>query len=58
MDEDFVVIEWPDSQELMDQEWFSECILINTEEGIIEHGSSAYMVPKWRYQEFINSNMP
>lgn len=47
----YIVITWPDSQELMDKEWFDECHLINDEMGLEKFGSSAYFVPEDRYLE-------
>lgn len=42
----FVVVQWPDVQELMEESWFrEEAILINDEKGLDKFGSSAYFVP-------------
>ncbi len=46
----YVIITWPESQILMDQEWFDECILIN-DDHVEDYGSSAYVVPINRYYE-------
>jgi hypothetical protein len=54
--EDFVIVEWPESQYIMDMEWFYECELVNDEELLEIYGSSAYFVPKERYYELENSN--
>lgn len=41
----YVVIMWPESQDLMDREGFEEnCHLINDDKGLGEYGSSAYFV--------------
>ncbi len=40
--EKFILVQWPDSQILMEQEWFDSCVLDT--EGI--YGSSAYFVPE------------
>lgn len=46
MEKEYVIITWPDSQELMDEEWFDdECILINEDPLLSQVGSSAYFVP-------------
>ena len=46
MEKEYVIIPWPDSQELMDEEWFDdECILINEDPLLSQVGSSAYFVP-------------
>lgn len=48
----YVVVQWPDIQELMDENWFEECILINDEQGLERYGSSAYFVPIEKYKQF------
>ena len=48
----YEVVEWPQSQELMDKKGFKEnAFLINDEEGMKRFGSSAYFVNK----EWLNS---
>lgn len=51
-DNEYVLVFWSDSQELMEEEWFeSECFLanpINEEQEWV--GSSAYFVPKKRLE--------
>lgn len=43
--EKYVIVTWPASQELMEQEGFREnSYLINDEKGIEDFGSSAYFV--------------
>ena len=44
----YILVEWPESQYLMDKPWFNECLLLNPDEpnGI---GSSCYMVPEHLY---------
>ena len=49
--EKFILISWPESQILMEQEWFDECILMNDENHLENIGSSAYFVPKERMKE-------
>lgn len=49
--EKYILISWPESQELMEQSWFDECILMNDENHLDEIGSSAYFVPEERYLE-------
>lgn len=41
----YVLVKWPESQLLMEEEWFNECILAQDIEGHTEVGSSAYFVP-------------
>jgi len=47
--EEYVLVMWPESQHLMDQEWFDECTLALGIE------SSAYFVPKERYNNLIQN---
>lgn len=49
--EKYVIICWPDSQEIMDKDWYNECHLINDEHGLELYGSSAYFVPEERFEE-------
>jgi len=46
MEKEYILVTWPESQELMDKDWFDECVLAN-----IEDESSAYFVPKSRINE-------
>lgn len=55
MDE-YIIVEWPESQELMEQEWFDECVLINDETMLDKVGNSAYFVPKHLYQILCNES--
>lgn len=46
-EDDFVIIQWPEIQELMDKEGFdSNCSLANDEWTLDKYGSSAYFVNK------------
>jgi hypothetical protein len=55
--ETFILVTWPESQFLMEEEWFEECILMNDENHYDEYGSSAYFVPASRYKELmVNSD--
>lgn len=47
----FIVVTWPDSQMLIEQEWFDECELINSESLIATYGNEAYFVPLERYND-------
>ena len=49
--EKYVLITWPNSQTLMEKEWFNECILMNDENHLDQIGSSAYFVPEERIKE-------
>ena len=48
MKEKYILVCWPESQMLMEEEWFDECILMNDENHLQEIGSSAYFVPENR----------
>lgn len=52
----YVLVTWPESQLLMEYEWFDECILINEEKEIDLFGPSAYYVPEDLYALFKASN--
>ena len=55
--ENYIVVTWPESQSLMDYDWFEdECELINTKKGIDKYGSAAYYVPIDRYNEIKNQD--
>lgn len=55
----YEIVCWPESQMLMEKEGFFEnCSLINSERGLEEYGSSAYLVDKDWYQKFINDELP
>lgn len=47
----YILLKWPDSQELFEQKWFNECILADDTDIF---GPSAYFVPEKRYKEFTN----
>lgn len=52
MNEKYVLVTWPESQMLMEEKWFDECILAQEIDGHPEVGSSAYFVPVERFAEF------
>ncbi len=51
MNKRYILVCWPESQILMEQIWFDECILMNDENHLQEIGSSAFFVPENRYNE-------
>lgn len=54
----YILVQWPESQMLMEHARFNECLLINDIEGHEEVGSSAYMCPEDLYDEiFLNNNI-
>lgn len=50
----YVLVTWPESQFLMEYDWFDECILMNDDRHLSEIGSSAYFVPLERYRLAFN----
>ena len=50
MEPKFIIVEWPEIQFYMDQEEFdSNCCLINDESWLDQYGSSSYFVnEKWK----------
>jgi hypothetical protein len=44
--EGFVIVTWPKSQLVMDDEDFAECTLINDEAGLAKFGPAAYYVSR------------
>lgn len=54
----YEIVCWPESQMLMEKEGFYDnCSLINSERGLEEYGSSAYLVDEDWYQKFINDEL-
>lgn len=47
----YILVQWPESQRLMDHNRFNECLLIQDIEGHEEVGSSAYVCPEDLYIE-------
>lgn len=47
----YVIVPWPESQKLMLEDWFSECILVPSEYQNDWIWSSAYFVPEDRFFE-------
>lgn len=47
----YVLVEWPDSQELMEEDWFEEEAVLAQHVSI---GSSAYFIPVERYIKFLS----
>ena len=50
----YILVEWPESQELMEHERFNECLLIQDIDGHVEVGSGAYMCPEDLYEKIFN----
>lgn len=48
--ENYVLVQWPESQMLTEQDWFDECIFVN--ENLDEVGPQAYLVPANRFETY------
>lgn len=51
----FVLVTWPESQLILEEDWIDECILMNDENHLDSYGSSAYFVPTYRYKELMTN---
>lgn len=49
--EKYVLVQWPESQRLMESNRFNECLFVENIDGHDDVGSSAYMCPKNLYDE-------
>lgn len=47
----YILVQWPESQDLMEHPRFHECLFVQDIEGHDEVGSSAYMCPEDLYEE-------
>lgn len=52
----YILVQWPESQDLMLNPRFSECLFISNIDGHEDVGSSAYMCPEDLYNEIFNNN--
>ena len=50
----YILVQWPESQMLMEHERFHECLLVQDIDGHDEVGSSAYMCPEVLYNELFD----
>ena len=50
----YILVQWPESQKLMEHSRFDECLLVQDIKGHTEVGSSAYMCPEDLYKEIFN----
>jgi hypothetical protein len=53
----YILVTWPESQMLMDNNRFNECLFIQDIDGHNEVGSSAYMCPEDLYNEIFEHNI-
>lgn len=54
--EKYILVEWPESQMLMEHERFNECLFVQDIDGHVEVGSSAYMCPEDLYEKIFNTD--
>lgn len=50
----YIPVLWPESQELMEQDWFDECLL-DVDCKFSEASSSTYLVPINRYLQLVTN---
>lgn len=53
--ETYKLVQWPESQMLMEHPRFEECLFVQDIEGHNEVGSSAYMCPTDLYEEIFKT---
>lgn len=46
----YLLVTWPESQKLMEQKWFAECIFVCDPVHLLEIGPNAFFVPEDRYR--------
>jgi len=51
--ESFVLVQWPESQEYMEEDWFENEAVLDSD---MQFGSSAYLIPLFRVLEHDLSN--
>jgi len=54
MTAEYVLVSYPYNQILLNQEWFSECILLDSEEQVVKYGFPTYLVPLHYYNQVKN----
>ena len=52
--EKYILVEWPESQKLIEHQRFNECLLVQDIDGHNEVGSSAYMCPEDLWEEIFS----
>ena len=52
----YILVEWPESQMLMEHERFNECLFVQDIDEHVEVGSSAYMCPEDLYEKIFNTD--
>ena len=50
---EYVLVQWPETQELMDELWFDEHASLAD---FNKFGNSAYFIPKTLYYQFLNKH--
>lgn len=54
--EKYILVTWPESQELMNHERFNECLFVQDIDGHVEVGGSTYMCPEDLYEKIFNTD--
>lgn len=54
--EKYILVQWPESQMLMEHKRFNECLLVQDIDGHDEVGSSAYMCPEDLYEKIFKTD--
>ena len=52
----YILVQWPESQKLMEHKRFNECLLVQDIDGHDKAGSSSYMCPEDLYKEIFNTS--
>ena len=52
----YILVEWPESQRLMEHKRFNECLFVQDIDGHVEVGSGAYMCPEDLYEKIFNTD--
>ena len=52
----YVLVQFPESQLLMDNPRFNECLFVQDIDGHVKIGSSAYMCPEDLYEQIFNTD--
>lgn len=54
--EKYILVQWPESQMLMEHQRFNECLLVQDTDDHDEVGSGAYMCPEDLYEQIFNTD--
>lgn len=54
MDNQYILIQWPDSQEYMEYDWFEDEAILDVDS---KTGDSSYLIPESRYIEILTNSI-